>query len=231
MAPWNGPSPAELSDCGSVASGIEGGGGGDAFAYPFPCARMSNSRFPIWCASSASRSPGFPAISNCWSRPGLLERHQEGNWAWYRLAEASSGARNAELGRQLIDLIPENDQIQALDLSRLEEIKAERARMAADYFPVQRGELVRSPGPARRSGEGRCRAAAGRAPPADRAPAGYRYGNRPGPGTGGAGSDERHRRRSQPGDARRRAGTIWTRTGCATARSGMPTCNQLAVRA
>ena len=65
---------------------------------------------------------------------GLLERHQEGNWAWYRLAEASSGARNAELGRQLIDLIPENDQIQALDLSRLEEIKAERARMAADYF-------------------------------------------------------------------------------------------------
>lgn len=65
---------------------------------------------------------------------GLLERHQEGNWAWYRLAEANSGARNAELARQLIDLIPENDDIQSLDLVRLEEIKAERARMAADYF-------------------------------------------------------------------------------------------------
>ncbi len=65
---------------------------------------------------------------------GLLERHQEGNWAWYRLAEASGGARNAELARQLIDLIPESDEIQALDLVRLEEIKAERARIAADYF-------------------------------------------------------------------------------------------------
>ncbi len=66
---------------------------------------------------------------------GLLERHQEGNWAWYRLAEASGGgARNAELARQLIDLIPENDEVQALDLVRLEEIKAERARIAADYF-------------------------------------------------------------------------------------------------
>ena len=65
---------------------------------------------------------------------GLLTRHQEGNWAWYRLAEASSGARNAELARQLIDLIPESDEIPALDLVRLEEIKAERARIAADYF-------------------------------------------------------------------------------------------------
>lgn len=69
---------------------------------------------------------------------GLLERHQEGNWAWYRLAEARSSAagsaRNAELARQLIDLIPEDDQTQALDLSRLEDIKEERARQAADYF-------------------------------------------------------------------------------------------------
>lgn len=71
---------------------------------------------------------------------GLLERHQEGNWAWYRLAEtagvgATAGAsRNAELARQLIDLIPEDDDVQALDLSRLEDIKVERARVAADYF-------------------------------------------------------------------------------------------------
>lgn len=65
---------------------------------------------------------------------GLLERHQEGNWAWYRLAETAGGARNAELARQLIDLIPEDDDVQALDLSRLEDIKAERARVAADYF-------------------------------------------------------------------------------------------------
>ncbi|MCE2522398.1 MAG: metalloregulator ArsR/SmtB family transcription factor [Rhodobacteraceae bacterium] len=65
---------------------------------------------------------------------GLLERHQEGNRAWYRLAEARRGAHNAEFARYLVDLIPEDDEIQALDLSRLEEVKAERARVASDYF-------------------------------------------------------------------------------------------------
>ncbi len=73
---------------------------------------------------------------------GLLQRNQEGNWAWYRLAETGSdgpgmgdgGGRNAELARHLIDLIPEDDETQVLDLIRLEDIKDERARVAADYF-------------------------------------------------------------------------------------------------
>ena len=93
---------------------------------------MSNSRFPIWCASWVNRSPGSPAICGCWSRPAS-ERHQEGNGRGIA-CETSSGARNAELARQLIDLIPEDDDVQSLDLIRLEEIKAERARTAADYF-------------------------------------------------------------------------------------------------
>lgn len=62
---------------------------------------------------------------------GLLERYQEGNWAWYRLAE---NTRNADLARLLIDLIPADDPIQALDLERLEEIRVERARKAEEYF-------------------------------------------------------------------------------------------------
>jgi len=62
---------------------------------------------------------------------GILERHQEGNWAWYRLAAKS---RCAELGRAIIDLIPEEDPIQKMDLERLEQVKAERARVAEAYF-------------------------------------------------------------------------------------------------
>jgi ArsR family transcriptional regulator len=62
---------------------------------------------------------------------GLLERNQEGNWAWYRLAERTG---NNDLARLLINLIPEEDPIQLLDLKRLEDIKAERAREAEAYF-------------------------------------------------------------------------------------------------
>jgi ubiquinone/menaquinone biosynthesis C-methylase UbiE/DNA-binding HxlR family transcriptional regulator len=62
---------------------------------------------------------------------GLLERNQEGNWAWYRLAERGT---NNELARLLIDLIPPEDPVQALDLKRLEDIKAARAREAEAYF-------------------------------------------------------------------------------------------------
>jgi len=62
---------------------------------------------------------------------GLLVRNQEGSRAYYR--PSSSGA-NAELGRLLIDLVPDADATLALDLSRLSEIKAERARIAEDYF-------------------------------------------------------------------------------------------------
>lgn len=62
---------------------------------------------------------------------GLLERNQEGNWAWYRLAERSP---NADLAARLMELLPADDMLQSLDRKRLDEIKAERAREAEAYF-------------------------------------------------------------------------------------------------
>ena len=62
---------------------------------------------------------------------GLLTRHREGTWAFYRLAEQGSCA---SLAHSLIDLLPEDDSVLALDLERLEGVKAARARAAADYF-------------------------------------------------------------------------------------------------
>lgn len=62
---------------------------------------------------------------------GLLERYQEGNWAYYRLAEEGDCAA---LAHHIIDLIPEDDPALSLDLVRLEEVRAARAERAAEYF-------------------------------------------------------------------------------------------------
>ena len=62
---------------------------------------------------------------------GLLERNQEGNWAYYRLSQE---APCADLARVIIDLIPADDPVLALDLDRLEGIKIERAQRATEYF-------------------------------------------------------------------------------------------------
>ena len=62
---------------------------------------------------------------------GLLERHREGTWAYYRLADSSECAH---LARTLVDLVPEDDDALARDLGRLEAIKRARAASAADYF-------------------------------------------------------------------------------------------------
>jgi ubiquinone/menaquinone biosynthesis C-methylase UbiE/DNA-binding transcriptional ArsR family regulator len=59
---------------------------------------------------------------------GLLERHQEGSWAYYRLAAASG------LAAVLADLMPENDPALGLDLERLEAVKQSWAVKAAAYF-------------------------------------------------------------------------------------------------
>ncbi len=62
---------------------------------------------------------------------GLLERHREGTWAYYRLADTSECAH---LARTLVDLVPVCDDALARDLGRLEAIKQARAATAADYF-------------------------------------------------------------------------------------------------
>lgn len=66
---------------------------------------------------------------------GLLERHQEGTWAWYRLAEVTSdNPLGGDLSRTLVDLVPDSDPVLSLDLQRLEDVRAERARQAEEYF-------------------------------------------------------------------------------------------------
>ena len=62
---------------------------------------------------------------------GLLTRHQEGNWAFYRLDEAGE---SGELSRQIADLLPPDDAAHALDLKRLESVQAAWASSAAAYF-------------------------------------------------------------------------------------------------
>ncbi len=62
---------------------------------------------------------------------GLLERHREGTWAYYRLADTTDCAH---LARTLVDLVPDQDDGLARDLSRLGTIKQSRAAAAAEYF-------------------------------------------------------------------------------------------------
>ena len=62
---------------------------------------------------------------------GLLERHREGTWAYYRLADASECSH---LARTLVDLVPVCDDALTRDLGRLGAIKQARAAAAADYF-------------------------------------------------------------------------------------------------
>lgn len=62
---------------------------------------------------------------------GLVERDREGSWAYFRLA--SEGAAT-KLARTLVDAVPADDPVVALDLERLEAIVRARAERAADYF-------------------------------------------------------------------------------------------------
>ena len=74
---------------------------------------------------------------------GLLERHREGTWAYYRLADTSDCDH---LARTLVDLVPEQDDVLARDLSRLAGIKRTRAAAAAEYFRAnaERWDEIRS---------------------------------------------------------------------------------------
>lgn len=70
----------------------------------------------------------------------LLRRHQEGNWAYYRLDEA---AASGELARLLVDLMPADDPLHAQDLARLESVKEAWAVRAAAYFKKHAPEWSR----------------------------------------------------------------------------------------
>ncbi|MDP6351025.1 MAG: metalloregulator ArsR/SmtB family transcription factor [Alphaproteobacteria bacterium] len=62
---------------------------------------------------------------------GLLERHQEGSWVFYRLAQRSDGAAFA---RTLVEMVPADDAVLALDRRRLDGVKQGRAARAALFF-------------------------------------------------------------------------------------------------
>ncbi len=71
---------------------------------------------------------------------GLLDRHQEGNWACYRL---SPGAGNGELGRLIVDLMPADDPVHARDLARLQSVKDAWAVKSAAYFRLHASDWSR----------------------------------------------------------------------------------------
>ncbi len=62
---------------------------------------------------------------------GLLERHREGIWAYFRLA---AHGPQATLARRLVEAMPVGDPVLALDLQRLETLMRDRATRAAAYF-------------------------------------------------------------------------------------------------
>jgi len=62
---------------------------------------------------------------------GLLSRHQEGPWAYYRLSERGA---SGQLGRMIVDLLPPDDPQQSLDLQRLQAVTESWAVRAAAYF-------------------------------------------------------------------------------------------------
>lgn len=62
---------------------------------------------------------------------GLIERFQEGTWAFYRLADHGHGAK---LAQALLGLVGENGGEHARDLKRLESVRDARAKEAAKYF-------------------------------------------------------------------------------------------------
>ena len=62
---------------------------------------------------------------------GLLERFREGSWVFYRLADAGPGAG---LAHALLDLLPTDDPLLALDRDRLAAVRHARAETAAAYF-------------------------------------------------------------------------------------------------
>lgn len=71
---------------------------------------------------------------------GLLERLQEGSWAFFHLA---SGSPTADILRSLIDQIDDADGLVARDRMRLGEIKAARAQRAEAYFREAAGSWDR----------------------------------------------------------------------------------------
>lgn len=64
---------------------------------------------------------------------GLIERHREGTWAFYRIADPRNG-KGAELARRIVEMVPSDDAQYLADRVALDAVKHERATMAEAYF-------------------------------------------------------------------------------------------------
>ncbi len=62
---------------------------------------------------------------------GLLQRTQESSWVFYRLADSSN---NAQIARQLIDMLDPDDGELNRDRARLNKIKQHNQKLAEEYF-------------------------------------------------------------------------------------------------
>jgi len=62
---------------------------------------------------------------------GLLVRFREGTWVFYRTPHSGPGA---DLVQPVLDLLPKDDETLSLDHARLEQVKAQRERIATEYF-------------------------------------------------------------------------------------------------
>jgi ubiquinone/menaquinone biosynthesis C-methylase UbiE len=66
---------------------------------------------------------------------GLLQRHREGTWIFYRIADpVSDGGGGAALARKIVDMIPVDDPQLLSDRKALDALKLDRAAMAEAYF-------------------------------------------------------------------------------------------------
>jgi len=70
----------------------------------------------------------------------LIERYQEGSWAFYRLNDAGVGGA---LGVRLIELLPDQDEELARDAERLETVLDERRERAQSFFADNAAEWDR----------------------------------------------------------------------------------------
>ena len=70
----------------------------------------------------------------------LIERHREGAWAFFRMAEGGEGA---DLGRVLVERLDANDPVLSRDRERLAAVRQARAAAAQEYFRAHAAEWDR----------------------------------------------------------------------------------------
>jgi ubiquinone/menaquinone biosynthesis C-methylase UbiE/DNA-binding transcriptional ArsR family regulator len=62
---------------------------------------------------------------------GLVERHREGSWVFYRLAE---GTHEAQLTRRILSLLDRTDRVTGADRERFATVRAQRSAAAQAFF-------------------------------------------------------------------------------------------------